>query len=141
MRDLLIDALNQLPEKLTVAAPQLAMTLPPKVDEDDTSFWLDKPLTSDWGNYTLDLREKFHEICDHRDEAIYRLASYVAYEGNDDVRPICMLTSGHFVAYFREEDVLYEADDSTVLLTEMGRGPYSNELILMKSCPGHQGVS
>ena len=117
------DAFNHLPKKLPVAAPLLAMTLPPKVDEFDTSFWLDKLLTSDWGKYTLDLREKFHEICDHRDKAIYRLASYVAYEGSDDVTLNCTLTSGHFVAYFREEDVWYKADDSTVLPTEMGGAP------------------
>ena len=120
MRDLLTDAFSHLPEKLPVAAPLLAMTFPPKVDESDTSFWLDKLLTSDWGNCMVDLRDKFHEICTDRDKAIYRLASYVAYEGSADITPNCTLTSGHFVAYFCEEDVWYKADDSTVQPTEMG---------------------
>ena len=67
--------------------------------------------------------EYFAEHCADRGKAKYRLAAYVAYEGAEDVTPTFTLISGHFVAYFKEGDHWYEANDSNVELTEMNGAP------------------
>ena len=88
MRELLSDGISHLHEKLPVAPPLLALTVPPfALEESDTTLWLGKHLRSDWGNYTLDLVEHFEEHCAGREKVAYRLAGYVAYVGDDDVTP------------------------------------------------------
>jgi len=123
MRELLADGFRHLDEKLPVAPPLLVMIIPPfAFDESDTSFWLNGSkrealLRSDWGNYTVDLAEHFAAHCAGRQQAVYKLAGYVAYEGDKDVTPCWTFITGHFIAYFREGDDWYKADDSTVTPT------------------------
>ena len=54
---------------------------------------------------------------------MYKLAGYVAYEGDEAVTPSFAMISGHFVAYFREGDAWYKANDSTVTPTGTGGAP------------------
>ena len=114
IRELLTDGFTHLDHKLPVASPLLAIVIPPVAfDESDTAFWLNgtprEPLLrSDWGNYTLDLSEHFAS------ETVYKLAGYVAYEGDESVTPCWAFITGHFVAYFCHGDDWYNADDSIV---------------------------
>ena len=115
MRGLLSNGFSHLPEKLPKVPRLLAVTVPPFAhDESDTAFCLNSPdLRSDWGDCTLDLEEHFAEHCVDRSKAKYRLAAYVAYEGDEDVTPTWAFISGHFLAYFSEGGRWYKADDST----------------------------
>ena len=113
MPELLVDGFRHLCEKFPVKPSLLAVTVPPFAhEESDTSFWLNKVLQVDWGNYCIDLAEHFEEQSDDSAKPIYRLASYVAYQGEEDVTPTWTFISGHFVAYFREGDAWYQANDS-----------------------------
>ena len=129
MRELLADGFRHLDEKLPVAPPLLAMIIPPFADdESDTAFWLNGTkraaiLRSDWGDCTLDLAEHFAAHCTGREQAVYKIAGYVAYEGDRDVTPRWTFITGHFVAYFREGDAWYKADDSAVTPTGTGGAP------------------
>ena len=124
MRELLVDGISHLHEKLPLVPALLAITVPPYAHaESDTSLWLDKHLLSDWGNCVIDLVEHFSEHCIGRETAVYKLAGYIAYEGDEDVTPTWTFISGHFVSYFREGDDWYKADDSTVTPTGMGGAP------------------
>lgn len=93
MRELLADGVSHLHEKLHVPPPLLAMVLPPcALGEDDTSIWLngtrrEQLLRADWGNYTLRLAAHFQGHGNGGDQAVYKLAGYVAYEGEVDVTP------------------------------------------------------
>ena len=123
--EMLADGFKHLTGKLRVAPSVLAVVLPPfAVEDSDTSIWLNgtggqKLLMSNWGNYTLNLGEHVEEQSD-RAKAIYRLASCVAYEGNEDVTPAWTFIGGHFVSYFREGSEWYKASGSAV--TPMGAG-------------------
>ena len=44
--------------------------------------------------------------------------SYAEYVGATHLFPTPVIDSGHFVAYFREKDVWYRADDSVVSVVE-----------------------
>ena len=155
MRELLADGFSHLEEKLSVAPPLLAMIIPPLADDESgTTFWLngttrEELLRSDWGNYTLDLAEHVAAHSVSHERAVYKLAGYVAYEGDEDVTPGRRIIDGHFVTYFREGDAWYKADDSIVM--PAGRAEHhlatfltyasSSASILISSCPGHLRVS
>ena len=93
MRELLADGFSHLHEKLLVPPPVLAMVLPPvALGESDTSLWLNgtsrEPLLrADWGNYTLDLAVHFSAHGSGGEQAVYKLAGHIAYEGDVDVTP------------------------------------------------------
>jgi hypothetical protein len=105
------------------------MIIPPFADdESDTAFWLNGTkraaiLRSDWGDCTLDLVEHFAAHCTGREQAVYKIAGYVAYEGDRDVTPCWTFITGYFVAYFRKGAAWYEADDSAVTPTGTGGAP------------------
>ena len=112
-----------------MAPPLLAMVITPLAcDESDTTFWLkgtkrEKLLRSEWGNYNIALGEHVagHSVSD--EHAMYTLAGYVAYEGDEDVTPGRRIIDGHFVTYFREGDAWYKADDSIVTPAGTGGTP------------------
>ena len=123
MRELLADAFSHLNEKLLMPPSLLALVIPPFAfdDESDTTIWLngttrEQLLRADWGNYKLDLTTHFSH-CSGGEQAVYKLTGYIAYEGDEDVTPNWTLIDGHFIAYFREEDNWYKADDSIVTPT------------------------
>ncbi len=103
----------------------LAVMVPPIAnDESDTAFCLNsRDVRSDWGDCEFDLEKYFAPRCADRCKAKYRLAAYVAYVGDEDVMPSYSFISGHFVAYFCEEDRWYKADDSRVTSTYMNGSP------------------
>ena len=123
MRELLEDGFNHLHDKLLVPPPLLAVVLPPvELGASGTSIWLngtrrEQVLRADWGNCALDLAAHFSAQRNGDEEAVYKLAGYVSYEGDVDVIPNLAFTTGHFMAYFREKDDWYKADDSIVIPT------------------------
>ena len=127
MRSLLSDGFAYVSEKFHMAPRLLIVMVPPFAhDESDTTFCLNSQYVhSDWGDCTLDLEERCADHCVDRDKAKYRLAAYVAYQADEDVTPSWAFSSGHFVAYFREEGRWYEADDSTVAETGVNGSPPS----------------
>ena len=119
MRALLTNAFHHLPEQLRRAPELLLLTVPQFANDDsDTSLWLNETstqpplITADWGDCILQLTQHLHADCANRDQGTYRLVGYVAYIGDDNITPTWSFTSGHFVAYFREGDLWYLANDS-----------------------------
>ena len=129
MQKLIRDCFKHLEEKLLLALPLLAIVIPPLAhDESDNIFWFngtnrERRLRSDWDNCNIALGDHVagHSVSD--EHAMYTLAGYVAYEGDEDVKPSHTIIKGHFATYFREGDAWYKADDSTVTPTGTGGAP------------------
>ena len=63
-----------------------------------------------WGDGIMDFSECCTPECIQTEEAIYRIRSYVHY-CRKPPRPSLSVSSGHFAAFFMENDVWYHCDD------------------------------
>jgi hypothetical protein len=115
MNDLVRVALSKQAYVFRSAADLLAVRVPQFADSvDGRRFWLATVYKAKWGDE--DVLHSGHFL--QRNGARYRLVSYVEYVGATHLFPTPIFDSGHFVAYFREKDVWYKADDSVVTVVD-----------------------
>jgi hypothetical protein len=115
MNDLVRVALSKQAYVFSAAADFLAVRVPQfALSGDGSRFWLATVYKAKWSDE--DLVHSGHFL--QRNGARYRLVSYVEYVGATQVDPTPIFDSGHFVAYFREKDIWYKADDSVVTVVK-----------------------
>ena len=115
MNALVRAALSKRAYVLSAPADLLAVRVPQFADSvDGIRLWLATDYKAKWGDE--DLVHSGHFL--QRNGARYRLLSYVEYVGVPHVYPTPIFESGHFVAYFREKDIWYKADDSVVTVVD-----------------------
>ena len=104
--------LRHLPSLLVLRVPQF-------IDEDDMGMfdreWIQPTETTDdvpvcWGDGRFDFSECCADDCANINEATYRIKSYVHYCRKPPM-PSDVVSSGHFAAFFIENDTWYHCDD------------------------------
>ena len=116
MTALLQDGFGRLVDKLKKVPPMPVAILPAYAhrESDDEDWWLGNLVGAQWGDGVVDLSAGFDPECEQRLQAVYRLLSFVEYEGDHDIVPAGTICGGHSRAYFREDACWYCADDSKV---------------------------
>jgi hypothetical protein len=97
-----------MPDLLAVRVPHIAFAL------DGSECLISSLYEGKWGEDDLDLSEAFLSDGIQLNAAKYRLVSFVEYKGKTDFSATGVIDDGHFVAYFRENNVWYRANDSAV---------------------------
>ncbi len=97
-----------MPDLLAVRVPHIAFAL------DGSECLISSMYEAKWGEDDVDLSEAFLSDGIQLNAAKYRLVSFVEYIGKKDFSATGVIDDGHFVAYFRENNVWYRANDSAV---------------------------
>ena len=116
MEPLVLATLGHDETMLREVPPLLLLRLPQCIHggEDEEHRWIQaespcQPKAS-WGTGVVDLRTCCSPQCANRAEAVYRIKGFVQYCRKPAV-PSLAISSGHYAAFFREEEVWYHCDD------------------------------